>query len=155
MNRRAVAVMRSHVPDEQRKRITSFLAQQPTAVISTTGTLGVWAMPVWYYLHDGPSGSHDLEVDCLVPRWADVAYHLTEGGKVVMIVQASSSVGLRWLQIQGTAWPVETPDWACFLQRMNSIQHPDSLYLVVRMRPSRIDLVDETRGWGVQETLEW
>ena len=147
--------MRSHVPDEQRKRITTFLAQQPTAVISKTGTLGVWAMPVWYYLHDGLSGSHDFEVDCLLPRWADVAHHLAKGGKVVLIVQASSSVGLRWLQIQGTTRSVETPDWTRFLQRMISIQHPESLYRVVRMKPSRIDLVDEERGWGVQETLEW
>lgn len=112
-------------------------------------------MPVWHCPHAGPSGGQTLEVDCLVPRWADVAYHLAKDRRVVLIVQAPSSVGLRWLQIQGTVRPVETPDWTCFRHRMISIQYPDSLYLVVRMTPSRIDLVDEERGWGVQETLEW
>jgi hypothetical protein len=32
---------------------------------------------------------------------------------------------------------------------------PDELYLVARVAPSRIDLIDEDLGWGVQETLEW
>ena len=112
-------------------------------------------MPVWYCPYSGSYGSQTLEVDCLVPRWADVAHFLTKECRVVLIVQASSSVSLRWLQIQGTIRPVEKPDWTCFLQRMVSILHRDSLYLVVRMTPSRIDLVDEDLGWGVQETLEW
>lgn len=112
-------------------------------------------MPVWYRLHSGLSGSRDLEVDCLVPRWADVAHHLTQGSRVVLIVQASSGVGLRWLQIQGTVRPVEAPDWTRLLPRLVSTLHPDALYLVVRITPSRIDLVDDDLGWGVQETLEW
>jgi hypothetical protein len=112
-------------------------------------------MPVWYRLDPGPFGSRSLEVDCLVPRWADVAHKLTQNSRVVLIVQASSGAGLRWLQIQGTTRPVEAPDWSRLLPRWVSAVQPDALYLVVRVTPSRIDLIDEDLGWGVQETLEW
>jgi hypothetical protein len=147
--------MRSHVPDEQRKQFASFLTHQRTCIISTTGSPGVWAMPVRYCLHAGPSNSRALEVDCLVPRWADVAHHLTQGCKVVLIVQASTGSGLRWLQIQGTVQSVQAPNWTRLLPRWFSTSQADALYLVARMTPSRIDLVDEDLGWGVQETLEW
>jgi hypothetical protein len=141
--------------NEEMRRIASFLTHQQTGVISTIGFPGMWAMPVWYCPPARPSGGQILEVDCLVPRWADVAHHLAKDSRVVLIVKASSSFSLRWLQIQGTVRPVERPDWTCFLHRMNSIQHPESLYLVVRVTPYRIDLVDEDLGWGVHETLEW
>lgn len=112
-------------------------------------------MPVWYRLDSGPSGSHTLEVDCLVPRWTDVAHHLSQERRVVFIVQAPSGAGLRWLQVQGTARPVEAPDWTRLSPRWVPNVHPDALYLVVRVTPSRIDLIDEDLGWGVQETVEW
>lgn len=147
--------MRSLLPDEPRKRIASFLAHQRTGVISTTAAPGVWAMPVWYRLLPETAGSRSLEVECLVPRWADVAHHLTQEPRVVLIVQSSSGAGLRWLQIQGTAQPVEAPDWAGLLPRWVSTVQPDALYLVVRVTPTRIDLIDEDLGWGVQETVEW
>lgn len=141
--------------DEQRKRIASFLAHQRTGVISAIAAQGMWSMPVWYRPASGPSGGRGLEVDCLVPRWTDVAHHLSENAEVLLIVQASSSAGLRWAQIRGTASPVEAPDWARLLPRWVSTVQPDALYLVVRVAPSRIDLIDEDLGWGVQETLEW
>lgn len=112
-------------------------------------------MPVWYRLDYRPSDNRTLELDCLVPRWADVAHYLTQECRVVFIVQASSGVGLRWLQIQGKVRPVEVPDWDGLLPRWFSTMQPDTLYLVVRVTPSRIDLIDEDLGWGVQETLEW
>ena len=112
-------------------------------------------MPVWYRLDPGPSARRNLEVDCLVPRWADVAHQLTQKARVMLIVQASSGAGLRWLQIQGTTQPVEAPDWSRLLPRWISVEQPDALFLVARVTPSRIDLIDEDLGWGVQETLEW
>jgi hypothetical protein len=72
-----------------------------------------------------------------------------------LIVQAPSGAGLRWAQIRGTASPVEAPDWARLLPRWVSRMQPAGLYLVVRVAPRRIDLIDEDVGWGVQETLEW
>lgn len=150
-----VVEMRSHLRNEEIKRIVTFLTHQQAGVISTIGLPGVWAMPVWICPQAGTSGGQILEVDCLVPRWADVAHHLAKECRGLLIVHASSTAGLRWLQILGTVRPLKIPDWTCFLQRMISIQHPDSLYQVVRMTPHRIDLIDEERGWGVQETLEW
>jgi hypothetical protein len=147
--------MRSLSPDEQRKRMASFLAHQRTGVISTIAAGAIWAMPIWYRPHSGPSGRPGLEVDCLVPRWADVAHHLIPDAMVLLIVQASSGAGLRWLQIQGTVQSVEAPDWARLLPRWVSTAQPDAFYLVVRVKPSRIDLIDEDLGWGVQATLEW
>lgn len=147
--------MCSLIPGEQRRRIASFLAHQRTGILSTTGSPGVWAMPVWYRPDFDPSGDRNLEVDCIVPRWADVAHHLALDSRVVFIVQASSGAGLRWLQIQGTVRPVEAPDWSRLLPRWVSTTQPDALYLVVRITPKRIDLIDEDLGWGVQETLEW
>lgn len=142
------------MPNAQREEIAAFLAQQRTGVISTAGAPGVWAMPVWYRARPGNGASRSLEVDCLLPRWSDVAHHLAEEQRVILIVQAASRAGLRWLQIQGAACPLEAPDWARLLPRWASCVRPDSLYLVVRVTPSRIDLIDEEVGWGVQETWE-
>jgi len=142
-------------PAERRERVATFLAHQRTGVISADATQGMWAMPVWYRPASGPSGDQDLQVECLVPRWADVAHHLSKKAEVLLIVQAPSGAGLRWAQIRGTARPVDAPDWARLLPRWVSRVQPAELYLVVRVAPSRIDLIDEDLGWGVQETLEW
>ncbi|MGD2155967.1 MAG: hypothetical protein PVG14_04505 [Anaerolineales bacterium] len=147
--------MHSQLRDEQRKQFATFLAHQRTCIISTITSQSVWAMPVWYRPTSGASGRHNPKVDCLVPRWADIAHHLSKAAEVLLIIQASSGVGLRWLQIQGTARPIETPDWTRLLPRWASKVQPEALYQVVRVTPSRIDLVDEDQGWGVQETLEW
>ena len=143
------------LPNDQIDRFAAFLTHQRICVISTAASQGVWAIPVWYRSISGTSGSPALEIDCLVPRWSDVAHHLTQEPMVVLIVQASSGTGLRWLQVQGMANPVETPDWARLLPRWVSKVQPDSLYQVVRVTPSRIDLIDDELGWGIQETAEW
>jgi hypothetical protein len=141
--------------DEQRERMAAFLANQRTAVMSAIAGQDVWSMPVWYRPALGCTGGQGLEVDCLVPRWADAVPRLSQNAEVLLIVQAPSGVGLRWVRIRGTASPVETPKWAWLLPRWVSTVQPDALYLVVRVAPSRIDLIDEDVGWGVQETLEW
>lgn len=140
---------------DQLNRFAAFLTHQRTCIICTVASQGVWALPVWYRALLETSGNPNLELDCLVPRWSDVAHHLAQEPAVVLIVQASSSTGLRWLQIQGKARPIETPDWTRLLPRWVSKVQPDNLYKVVRVSPSRIDLVDDELGWGIQETLEW
>jgi hypothetical protein len=112
-------------------------------------------MPVRYRPASEPSGGSTLEVDCLVPRWTDLAQYLSEKPRVLLIIQAPSGTGLRWARIRGTASPVEAPDWAGFLPRWVSTVQPDQLYVVIRVAPDRIDLIDEEVGWGIQETLEW
>ena len=147
--------MGSPLPNDQINRFAVFLNHQRICIISTVASQGVWAIPVWYRALLSTSGNPTLEMDCLIPRWTDVAHHLIQEPKIVLIVQASSGSGLRWLQIQGTARPVEAPDWTRLLPRWVSKVQPDNLYKVVRVSPSRIDLVDDELGWGIQETLEW
>jgi len=150
-----MALMTSALRNAQRERFAAFLAHQRTCILSTIATQGVWTIPAWYRMKSAPVDNNDLELECLIPRWSDVAYHLTQDTRVVLIVQASSGAGLRWLQILGTARSVDAPDWPKLLPRWVQTTQPDSLYLVIRVTPSRIDLVDEDLGWGVQETLEW
>jgi hypothetical protein len=147
--------MHSLLPNEQRRRVLTFLSHQRTGIISTFGRHRVIAMPVRYRPHAVPSAGGAPRIDCLVPRWADVAHHLASKRPVVLIVQGSSTAGLRWLQLQGPAQPLEAPEWNLLLPRFVSTTDPTALYLVARLVPSRIDLIDEDLGWGVQETLEW
>ena len=144
--------MNSSIHKDQWKHFADFLIHQRTCIISTVAAQGMWAMPVWYRPDTELTGSPNLE--CLVPLWTDVAHYLMENRRVVLIVQAPSGAGLRWLQIQATARQVEAPDWNKLLPRWSSTTQPDVLYMVVRVIPSRIDLIDEELGWGVQETLE-
>lgn len=143
--------------ERNRKLIASFLAHQRTGVLCCAGdnTPGMWAIPVRYRPVIEPSSKQRLSVDCLVPRWADLAHILIQKCRVLFIVQGSASAGLRWLTIQGTSRPVEAPDWPRLLPRWVSTLQPDALFLMVRVIPRRIDLVDEDSGWGLQETLEW
>lgn len=140
--------------DKLRDQMAAYLSQHQVCVLSTAGAAcpelvkgGDWAMPVRYR-------SRGLDVDCLVPRWANAAYHLEQDSRVLLIIQACYAAGLRWLQIQGTARPVAAPDWARLLPRWMSTALADDLYLVIRVTPERIELFDESRGWGVRETLE-
>lgn len=143
--------------DDQRMQFAAFLAHQRTCIISTIAAQGTWAMPVRYHPRSRSvgSGASTLEVECLIPRWADIAHYLAKTSDVLLIVQASSGAGLRWLQIKGRAKPVEAPDWIHLLPRWVSKVQPDALYQVVHVNPSRIDLFDEDLGWGLHETLEW
>lgn len=147
--------MQSQLSYQQRERFNAFLAHQRTCIICTSIFEDAWAMPVWYRVSPGASGNQKPEIDCLVPRWSDAAHHLDQIPEVVIIVQASSTGGLRWLQIQGTVQTVKEPDWQRLLPRWFSTVQPEALYKVVRVMPKRIDLVDEEQGWGVRETLEW
>ena len=84
--------MRSPLPDVRSERIASYLAHQRTYILSTAASQCVWAMPGWYR-------SHNMEIDCLVPRWADVTHHLVQDSRVLLVVQTSSVAGLPWFQI--------------------------------------------------------
>ena len=54
--------------DELRDRMAVYLSEHRVCILSTAGSEGAWAMPVHYR-------SLGLEIDCLLPRWADVVYH--------------------------------------------------------------------------------
>lgn len=136
-----------HMLDKLRDRITNYLSQHQVCVLSIARGEGAWAMPVHYR-------SRGLEVDCLVPRWADVAYHLEQDPRVILVIRDTRAPTLRWLQILGDVQIIEQPDWTGLLPGKMTAPAPNDLYLVVRVTPKRIDLIDESQGWGARETLD-
>jgi hypothetical protein len=144
-------MMKSLSSNDLWERISAYLNHQRTCVISTTAAQGVWAIPVLFR----PCGNPNMEMDCLVPRWSDVAHYLTQYPKVVVTVHSTSGARLNWLQIQANAIQLDAPDWNNLLPSWVSTLQPEELYLAVRTTPNRIDLIDENQGWGIQDTLEW
>lgn len=106
---------------------------------------GVWAIPV-HCRNDG------LAVDCLIPRWADAAFYLEQNPQVLLIFQDPDGAHLCWLQYRGRAEILSTPNWAELLPQAEP--HPETRYLAVRVQPRRLDVIDESQGWGVLESLE-
>jgi len=133
--------------DELRDRIAAYLLDHRVCVMSTSGSFGAWAMPVWYL-------SHGLEVECLIPRWADVIYHLEQNPQVLLVIQDPEAARLRWLQYRGTAQPIASPDWSRLLPEGMSNLRPENRYVAIRAKPERIDWIDESRDWGARETLD-
>ena len=131
-----------------RERLADCLARQHVCVLGTNGPGGVWAIPV-------RCRSHELEVDCLVPRWADAAYYQEQDSRLLLIFHAVEAGSLRWLQYQGTAQALADPDWAELLPEDSARSRPKERYLAVHVKPSRIDLIDERQGWGVLESVEF
>jgi hypothetical protein len=102
-----------------------------------------------------------LEVDCLLPRWADVAYYIEQDPHVLLVILDSPPTGggepgggLRWLQYRGTAQPISSPDWDRLLPEGTPRVRPEERYVAIRITPERIDLIDESYGWGARETLD-
>jgi hypothetical protein len=59
---------------------------------------------------------------------------------VFVIVYDAKPGQTRWLQLRGTACVEGSTADAC--------------QVAVHFTPERLDLIDESRGWGVRETLE-
>ena len=133
--------------DELREHIITFISQNRVCAISTRGSSGAWLVPAKYTC----SG---LEMDCLLPRWSDALYHLEQDPRVMLIVLDTQGEGLRWLQYSGSARVVASPDWEKILPERTSVKRPDERYAVIHLTPVRIDLIDESRGWGARETLD-
>lgn len=137
---------------ELRDRIASFLARHRVCVLSVNGSPGAWAMPVRYHLLPEPGGDA-LVVECLLPHWADGLFYLEQNPHVMLVIRETDVKSLCWLQIQGQGHPIAQPDWQQWPLPNHAVP-PEALYRVVRVMPRRIDLVDESRGWGARETLE-
>ncbi len=129
--------------EELRDRIAFYLSQHRVCVISTRGTVGAWAMPVSY-------SSQDLVMECRLPRWADVAFHIEKDPWVLLIIYDLQFPDDRWLQYWGTAH--------LMLTSQPGTRRPagfDDRYIAIRVVPQRIDLVDESKDWGARETLDF
>jgi hypothetical protein len=140
--------------DELRDRIAAYFSTHWVCIVSTQGVASASAVPARYRLAPGTAGKPALQVDCLLPRWADVTYHLERNPGLLLIIPDLQGDGLRWLQVQGTARPISVPDWAEQLFEGKSNGQLEHRYLAMRVTPQRIDLVDEGQGWGISETLD-
>jgi len=143
------------MPIEQSHRFATLLACNRICTIATSTSLGTGVIPARYRARPEGSRGSRLRLDCLVPRWSDMAYYLEQSPDVILIIQLSRGIGLSWLQVQGSSKNIHNPDWSRLLPDWARTSQPDFHYLVVRVNPCRIDLIDEDLGWGVQETLEW
>jgi nitroimidazol reductase NimA-like FMN-containing flavoprotein (pyridoxamine 5'-phosphate oxidase superfamily) len=121
--------------DQLRAQIIGELQERRIGVLSAGGELGPHALPVQYRL-DG------IEVRCLLPRWSEIAYALEENARVLLVVLSAPESEKRWVRYQGTA------------ELIPSLDSADDRFYLVRIRPARIDLIDEGRGWGARETLD-
>lgn len=100
-----------------------------------------------------PYRAQGLEIDCLLPLWAELTYCLEQDPHVILVIPTLERTDC-WLQICGTAHLLSAPDWSALLPHETMTVSPDDLYRVVRVRPYRLDLHDGRRGWGARETLE-
>lgn len=143
------------MPDQLRAPIADCLRQHQIAVLSTTGKAGIRAMPVHYRLLAAAGSNHRLEVACLLPRWADAIYYLEQDPHVSLVIHALRGDRLWWLAYRGTAHPAATPDWSAWsLPAPPAAPAPEVLYTVIHVTPERIEVVDESQGWGARETLD-
>jgi len=132
--------------NQLRDLFASYLTQQDVCILCTLGAQGAWAMPVRYRLltEMDPPG---LTLACRAPFWADGLYYLQRDARVTIIVPLGPPPITRWLQVQGMArlpQPlVSTPQAA-----------DAALYQEVQVLVHRLNLFDESQGWGVQEMLE-
>ena len=116
--------------DELRDRVISYLSQNRVCVMATSGAHGTWAILAQY-------DNSGLELNCRLPRWSDTLYHIEQEPRVIVIIQTANP--LRWLQYGGIARIADSTD---------------TRYATIHIVPERIDLIDESRGWGSRETLE-
>lgn len=140
--------------DELRDRIMAHLEAHSVGVFGAERAAGAWALPVRYRLAAPAGGGPGPDLVCLVPRWADPLALLDVDPRVLVIV-GELSEPLTWLQIRGHARPVTAPDWGRLLPGEAPARRPADRYVALRMAPERFDLIDERRGWGVRETLEF
>lgn len=131
--------------EELRDRITAYLSEHDVCVISSSGMVGVWAMPALCV-------NRDLIIECLLPGWADIGYHIEQDPRVLLVIYESS---VRWMQVWGTARLVPAPDWTGLPSAALPGVRLDNRYAAVRVVPQRIDLIDESKGWGARETLDF
>lgn len=134
--------------DELRERIAGILAAHQVGLLGACGWGNQPAvLPAAYH-------STGLEVECLLPRWAELISHLAESPEIRLLVPDSARPTSRWLEYRGQAALEEAPDWSGWHLPPEGQAQPQIRYAVLRLTPRRIDLIDEGRGWGFRETLD-
>ncbi|RMD59621.1 pyridoxamine 5'-phosphate oxidase family protein [Candidatus Parcubacteria bacterium] len=132
--------------DELQNQVVTCLAAHRVCIIGVASPDGGQAALVRYR-------SRGLEVDCLLPRWNDVAYYVERDPRVTLVIQETGE-RLRWLRCWGLAQILPNPDWTAWCLNSEAGVPPQDLYTVVHVVLWRVDLLDEELGWGVQKTWE-
>lgn len=130
--------------DELRDRMARALAERQAGVLGAATPVGPCCLPVRYR-------AWALQVECLVPLWSEIAQVADESPSVLLVVLLD---GGRWLQYRGRARPAPAPGRGVLTGRLPWGALIADLYVLLRLEPTRIELFDETRGWGVRETLD-
>lgn len=121
--------------------------------LTTLGTqsavlaVGQIALAVRFRVRDGA-------VECRVPTWTGVGDLLTEPTDALLVTHTDAGAHLEWLFVRGPAEVVAEPDWDGLLVPGTERFGPSELYQLIRIRPRRIELIDERRGWGFRETID-
>src|SRR5690606_10045484 len=110
-----------------------YLVRQQVCILSACGATGVSAIPAGYR-------SRGTTVECLLPRWADVAYHLEGDPRAMVIVLDPEPGALCWVQIQGIARPIPLTDWVGLLPDGTPAAQAEDRYRLFQVLPKRIDL---------------
>jgi len=115
-----------------------------TAVLNAGG----YALPVRFRIRGAA-------VECRVPTWSGIGDRLTSDDHALLVLVEEGGRELRWRLIGGSAHLVANPDWEGLIPPETQRISPSYLYQVVRIEPRRIELVDEARGWGYRETMDF
>jgi len=106
-----------------------------------------WTLPV-HYRRDG------LDIICRLPAWVDPFPGTELAGIVRLLVPASPDEALTWLEYDGEARNLDLPEAVCRGLFPRVLPGGEAGYLLLRIRPRRISIVDGKRGWGFRETLD-
>jgi hypothetical protein len=111
--------------------------------------IGGYALPVRFRVRG-------TAVEVRVPAWTGVDDIVGTTGDVTLVAVSEQGQEhyLRWLFVRGPAAVVPDPDWEGLEPAPANWVSANDLYRLLRIKPVRMELVDEARGWGFRETVD-
>lgn len=94
-------------------------------------------------------------VECSVPSWCGISDLPEKIEEVLLVFLKNSNTDLSWIFLRGAGKIVKTQDWDGLLPSEHSLVCPEDLYHILHIEPTRMELFDETRGWGFRETTDF
>lgn len=94
-------------------------------------------------------------IECVVPAWCGVGDMPAELEEVLLVVEHRAEPPLRWIFIRGCATTDAVLEWPKTQLPSCDRLCVDDLYQLIRVKPKRMELVDEQYGWGYRETADF